>query len=559
MHAALVLAAASLCATPAPPSDEDLAERAAQLAAELRELGVPVRADGLRVERRDPEEIAELLAEQRLLFEPTWFEAWWCLVRELGLQVGPTPDGLREAFMREVTQPVPSAVGPLPAQVAWYLPSDRALVFKVDPGQPAGVADHVVAHELVHAAQDQREGLRAIFGRLGPSFDGRLVARCLVEGEAEVATLLWRRAQDGGSLDEEDVQRFAVTTDEIVQGGMLLHYGLGRAHVLRRFVAGGWDEVRSAFARPPASGEQLLHQDKLGADEPVRVLLPLPDLGPGVEVRHDDVFGELGLYMLLAVAGVPRSEAYPAAAGWDGDRLRVWRTETGHAFVWRTVWDRELDAQQLERCLSGRVRGTVRRAGKGVDWIGADDDALRERLAAVLRATPFPDSGSEPDAATTAAAELEWARVRPPIEDGHQVFPELRLRVPVPDGWSEREVRGLRALFRDDPDASFSDNLLVSTFELPPGTDLDQVLDEVLQALDAGSRFEVLDAERVELSGTPCLWLEYRQSLPGIELRSLEVQFLRDGTKVSVAGTVKEERWAAVGPVVERTLRSLEL
>src|SRR4030095_14330303 len=259
-----------------------------------------------------------------------------------------------------------------------------------------------LAHELTHAAQDQREGITAIFHRLGTTFDGFLVARCLTEGEADAAARAVLLAREKKTLKHLDLGASALRTDEISQGGILDHYGLGREIAVDRFRAGGWKAVLDLFAKAPASSEQLAHPSKLGKDAPVDVALPdlLAD-GAAPKLVRDDTWGELGINMFLVIAGAPGPDAFLAAVGWDGDRLRVWKLADGSwALAWRTAWDREEDAKQFEAALASvKAKGAIARRGRVVDWAFAERPEIAKTLAAALEKSAPPAAAPESDGA----------------------------------------------------------------------------------------------------------------------------------------------------------------
>src|SRR5262249_52939017 len=146
---------------------EDLRAAAGELAA----VGGDVDASrgGVR-DLGDDELVAQLGRTTEDLFGAEWFPMLWLALHALGLPVEATSDAFRRDYVR----------GILDAQVAWYAPQERAMLLR--RRRPPGT-DQVLlfAHELVHAAQDQREGLGALFARFGHTTDGALLARCLTE------------------------------------------------------------------------------------------------------------------------------------------------------------------------------------------------------------------------------------------------------------------------------------------------------------------------------------------------------------------------------------------
>ena len=538
---------------PGGAQDGDHAERARGVADELEALGVEVDLEQVSWRSVSPGQAMKLMDSQaELLWGEPWFEAIWAVLDAFGLPVEDTPAEFRRNFNRGV-------VG---AQLAWYHPEEKAVVFHRGFPLEGTLQERLIAHELAHAAQDQRAGIEALMASAGDTLDARLVTRCLLEGEGELAGLLFADGRDelpGAGLTLEN---YALTAAEEADGAMLLHYGLGREVMLRHYLAGGWEAVHAAWSTPPASTEQLRHPNK-AADEPVALTLPELDLGEEDELGlvHDDRFGQLGLRLTLRFAGVPAEQAELATIGWDGDRLWLWRGWEGErAFLWRSVWDRELDAEQFAACLEARVEGTVRRVGRGVDWTWANREALAERLRAGVAEAPFPDSGSEADAASSAEAERRFAERSPRVEGDHQLLPTLGLRIPVPHGWTQREVQGMPVLARPGSEAELlAANVATRSFPLPVRLTLDEVDQQVRATFEGTSSLELLAAERVERGGTPALLLEYRQETPGGALHCLELQFLRGAAKVVVTASAEEDLWEELGPVLAAVMNAVEL
>jgi hypothetical protein len=86
----------------------------------------------------------------------------------------------------------------------------------------------------------------------------------------------------------------------------------------------------------PTSTEQILHPARYQQqDHPVTLQFS----GDSTDVIHEDTFGEYeSLVLRSALAGIS-AVATDLPIGWDGDRMRVYRTPNGPALVWYTVFD----------------------------------------------------------------------------------------------------------------------------------------------------------------------------------------------------------------------------
>ncbi|HEU4532888.1 MAG TPA: hypothetical protein VFS00_02175, partial [Polyangiaceae bacterium] len=161
----------------------------------------------------------------------------------------------------------------LEAQLAgYYEPSDQTMYLAGDlEGEDA---DATLAHELVHALQDQHFDLAPRLTYRDDGGDPAAATQALAEGDAMSAmfdVLLEGRAT---ALDmPEHVLSMQMRTSQmlmpraqsvpsLLRASLIAPYldGLLFANALRR--RGGWAAVDRAWRRPPATTEQLLHPDK---------------------------------------------------------------------------------------------------------------------------------------------------------------------------------------------------------------------------------------------------------------------------------------------------------
>jgi len=215
----------------------------------------------------------------------------------------------------------------------------------------------VFAHEFTHALQDQYFDLDSYSAGVS-SMDGDLAARSLVEGDATLVMALyangnttqaeWEHLAYQASFAEQpqlDLAQESESVSEIVG----FPYNQGTAFVLELFQQKGWAGVNAAFADPPSSTEQVLHPEKfLGhRDVPEDVYLPGPP-GTAWKLVLEDTLGEFVISRHLARYLDDADQAAAAAAGWDGDRLGVWRNNQGQEMVaWEMRWDSQSEAEEF--------------------------------------------------------------------------------------------------------------------------------------------------------------------------------------------------------------------
>ena len=292
----------------------------------------------------------------------------------------------------------------------YYDPRTDALRI-VDGGGPKDrvVEETTLAHELVHALEDQRFDLKV--DDLESTGDGALAYAALVEGTATALMTEYERLhfRPEEALGSAAASAFtAPSTDSLppfVLAQLIFPYLGGQAFVNRLYETGGdsWRLVDLAQrVRPPASTEQVLHPEAyLRVEQPERVRVPgvRRVLGPGWRRLSAETFGEWQTRELLRLG--EGGSASEGAAGWGGDRYEFWRRgpmeasgcaapcAERDALVMRWRWDSERDAREFMAVLDdalgeavpdGASHSAVRR-GLEVTVGIAGGDATARRLA----------------------------------------------------------------------------------------------------------------------------------------------------------------------------------
>ena len=313
------------------------------------------------------------------------------------LELLPADESLRDTL----AQATASEVG------GYYVPRTGTLALVRDAGLEGVLGEVALAHELVHALEDQRFGLEPGAGRL---WSDRVTARTgLTEGTATLAMVDYlARSQGADELPAELRERVLDQIGELaipaggglpryVRESLVFPYAAGAALVNRIQSGGGWAAVDEAYgARPVLSTEQLIHPDKYGSgDDPVTVRLP--DLGAllptGARRLTRGDLGEFDTEQFLREGnGSERSER--AAAGWGGSAFELWELpEGGELLVAAWVWDTKRDAREFQEAASRRLGGLdaagaiTGNSQRRTVLVLAPQQALAERIA---RATQPP-------------------------------------------------------------------------------------------------------------------------------------------------------------------------
>jgi hypothetical protein len=248
--------------------------------------------------------------------------------------------------------------------VGFYDPAKKVLY--VVEGAPREIARITVAHELIHALQDQYLNLDSL-QRATADADRTLAAQAVIEGQATYEQMINMVGGEGniaarlpGGWDQirqmirearNEMPVFA-SAPILIQEALIFPY-LSGAEFVRRF-----KEQRpgqSPLEHLPASTEQVLETAAFFGprpDLPTRVTLPAPRAGERV---YENTIGELGIRIFVFEHGKDQNTALRAAAGWDGDRYVLVRTPSGHGIAWVTAWDSAVDAAEFAGALAESV------------------------------------------------------------------------------------------------------------------------------------------------------------------------------------------------------------
>ena len=236
----------------------------------------------------------------------------------------------------------------------YYEPADGTMYMASDLADDE--AEATLAHELVHALQDQRWNLRERSKYRAGEGDRSAAVSALAEGDATSAMfdVLIARASPGGgktalSMPDEVFAEQVHQSMSHGPGAQAPHvmraslaapyiYGTLFVHVLRR--RGGWEAVNRAWDDAPTTSEQVMHVEKwLAHEQPMKVEAPtFAALGGGWEVADEDSEGELGARVAFE-EWLDATRAADLSAGWGGDRGILVANGDRAAFAWTLRYD----------------------------------------------------------------------------------------------------------------------------------------------------------------------------------------------------------------------------
>ncbi len=306
-------------------------------------------------------------------------------------------------------------------QIVGYYDPELKKLFVVE-GVSARDVGPVLAHELVHALQDQHTNLDSLIARERGN-DRQTAAQAAIEGHATLVmfTLLAEQATnsvvDPTALPNPGTQlrsgveapagQFPVFrgAPRIIRETLLFPYVAGA-----RFVQEVWrtqpDSARTAPIGPflPQSTEQVLAPSQrfiVSRDDPTELRFASASTRasprgappqPEWVVEYENTLGRLELSLFLEEhLGVG---ADSAAEGWDGDRFRLLRSPRGErTLVWYSVWDDAASADGFAERVSEILATRLDRNGS-VDRVAiAGRPGVRITLAPPDVAANVPDPG----------------------------------------------------------------------------------------------------------------------------------------------------------------------
>ncbi|MCA9561863.1 MAG: hypothetical protein KC561_00170 [Myxococcales bacterium] len=286
----------------------------------------------------------------------------------------------------------------LTSQIAGFYDDSEKQLFVLED-IPILTVEPVLAHELVHALQDQHFGIERTRGEWERNNDALLAASAVFEGDA---TALMVEYVLGGSLSIADIPNFQSLAEQNLsipqpgQGGvpaeapgflletMIFPYlsGLTFVHYLK--VASGWPGVDEVYHAMPRSTEQILHPERyLDNDDPTWVEFDIDT--PEWMLIYDQVLGEFQWAAWLRELNqdvVSQRAVEAACEGWDGDRLRAYRDESERVIVTDlSVWDSSADARDLFMVATPLFKANFGEPVEELEWSGTHGSLSAVRYA----------------------------------------------------------------------------------------------------------------------------------------------------------------------------------
>ncbi|MFO7893585.1 MAG: hypothetical protein R6U63_07625 [Longimicrobiales bacterium] len=239
--------------------------------------------------------------------------------------------------------------------VGYYDPATDRL-YVLDEAE-AATAGPVVAHELVHALQDQHTDLDSLVARERGN-DRQMAAQAAAEGQATLVMVALQAAQMSGqgidiaalpdlaqllepALEAENAQ-FPVfqRAPRLVRETLLFPYmgGAGFVQALFRARGDGAPPVPFGELLPQSTEQVLAPEARFLSERDHPTEIALDPAGDGWQTVYSNTLGQLEVSILLVEH--LGEEAAGGGWGWDGDRYALLvGPDRREALVWYSVWD----------------------------------------------------------------------------------------------------------------------------------------------------------------------------------------------------------------------------
>jgi hypothetical protein len=282
-------------------------------------------------------------------------------------------------------------------QVGGYYDSDTGEMVIMGGSSLSPLSRSIVVHELVHALTDQHYSFAGLSDELwdDEEFERVTAISSLAEGDATYFQLIY--LQTLSTQEQLDAVTESLAVDTTVMDSLpdwfaqdlTFPYDFGFGFVERLISDNDIAAVNQAYELLPMTTEQILHPDKYYLREGgLAIEIPAVDIA-GYTVFEEGSFGEWNTRLFL-LDGIEPGDAIVAAAGWGGDRYRIyWQGDEACtdscggpvAFVYKYQGDTPRDAEELANAIAASAHaimkvGSARPSVDGVvTYTGGEDFA----------------------------------------------------------------------------------------------------------------------------------------------------------------------------------------
>lgn len=313
------------------------------------------------------------------------------------MTVGTEADAL-EAFVEAQTA--------LPA--AFYRPDQDYMAFVTDDETVEGLQQPTLAHELVHALQDQYHDVGAIFEE--PTNDGSLAARSVVESDATLFEEQFTANCENGAWATDcitppqgqppEIPNWAITLNQLFQYNSPL--------VESVYEEGGTEAIDDLFGNFPETTTEAIYPDQYGEFETAAISVEDQSDSDWRRVQSGNLtYNTVGQAGMTAMFMTPYYESdrstnlvsdiqefipqrgtldygIPPTDGWRGDKLYGYANgDNETAAVWESAWNSTADAESFAGTYTDLLRYRGATAADGYQNVYTFETEAYDMAAAV--------------------------------------------------------------------------------------------------------------------------------------------------------------------------------
>ncbi len=218
------------------------------------------------------------------------------------------------------------------------------------------VSLNLMAHELVHALQDQHFNLSKLAKQAVHSTDASLGLGALIEGDAMKVQSMVEQGMHDRSISQVELpgsDRKGCVLPAALQSLFYFPYSFGQLFVDRLFAEEkNFKGVDRAFISPPLSSTEILHKDAYRnflKSRPVKFVSVLKKM-LGIDLPLKPLFRDsIGQYGIRLILGnyLPTQHAILGGKGWQGDEARLFQVGQKRMIQWVSEWSSEAEASEF--------------------------------------------------------------------------------------------------------------------------------------------------------------------------------------------------------------------
>lgn len=249
---------------------------------------------------------------------------------------------------------------------AFYNYEDEFMGFIVDEPGEIEINQVTLAHELLHALQDQHFDLGGLID--AETSDESMAGRALAEGDAVLLDSMYEERCDDDEWVDQCIIPPAVSPSPPTYWGLVLDMlaAYNTPLVAETYEENGWPGVDAIFDEPPESMVEMMDPEVYGTFDVPDIDVPdaSDDEWSRITINGEDAVDRVGQHGLTAMLVAPSFETQgqvqivnlaqfqqahaggsfnydvTATSGWQADNLYAYERSDGTvASVWKLAWD----------------------------------------------------------------------------------------------------------------------------------------------------------------------------------------------------------------------------